>query len=108
MNGEGNFFGADLICLHDEQNVEIMYHPVDPDKSLSLKGLKTEPLLHHVMQNGQVLHPLPSLKEISDYRMARLSRLAPEHKRFENPHIYKVGISSRLMELRNELKQQHK
>jgi nicotinate phosphoribosyltransferase len=106
-NGDDNFFGADLICLHNEQDIDRMHHPVDTDKSMSLKGMKREPLLHPVMQDGRILHDLPSLKAIAAYCRERLARLAPEHKRFENPHIYKVGISSRLRDLRNELKHQH-
>ncbi|HEY9487934.1 MAG TPA: nicotinate phosphoribosyltransferase [Chryseosolibacter sp.] len=107
LNGEDNFFGADLISLHDEADVDRMYHPVDPDKSLSLSGMTKEPLLHPVMAGGRILHALPSLKEIAAYCKDRMNRLAPEHKRFEYPHIYKVGISARLRNLRNELKRQH-
>jgi nicotinate phosphoribosyltransferase len=108
LNGDNRFFGADLISLHDEKNIETMHHPVDPDKSLSLKGMKSEALLHPVMEKGKIVQPLPSLKEISAYCTARLARLPQEYKRFENPHIYKVGLSQRLRDLRNELKNQYK
>lgn len=108
LNGDDNFFGADLISLHSETELDMMFHPADPDQSLSLEGMKKEPLLHPVMEKGKVLHPLPSLKEISGYCMARLARLPQEYKRFENPHIYKVGISGPLRDMRNELKNQHK
>ena len=108
INGEGHFYGADLVTLEKEVNVNTMYHPADPDRSLGLGELKREPLLHTVMMNGRMSEPLPSLTEIRAYCMERLSRLAPEHKRFDNPHIYKVGISAGLRDLRNELKLQHK
>ena len=108
ISGEGNFFGADLISLADEIHVETMFHPADPDKSLSIKGMKAESVLHPVMEKGKMLEPLPSLKEICDYSMTRLARLPQEYKRFQNPHIYKVGISGRLRDLRNELKNQYK
>ncbi len=107
LNGESRFFGADVITLHDEPEADRMYHPVDPDKSLALKGMKREPLLHPVMENGKILGTLPSLKEIAAYAASRLQQLAPEHKRFEYPHIYKIGISEALRDLRNELKRQH-
>ena len=108
FNGDDRFFGADLIALHDENSIGTMYHPVDPDKSLSVKGMKSEPLLDPVMIDGKIVQPLPSLEEISAYRAARLALLPQEYKRFENPHIYKVGISDRLRDLRNELKNQYK
>ena len=104
---DDSFFGADLITLHDEKDIDIMHHPVDPDKLLSVSGLKKENLLHKVMSAGQIRGDLPSLKQISEYCANRLSRLAPEHKRFQNPHIYKVGLSARLRDLRNEMKHQH-
>lgn len=107
FNEEGNFLGADLVALHDESDVNRMYHPADPDKWLSLSGLKQEKLLHRVMSEGKIVETLPSLEQISEYCQSRLARLAPEHKRFQNPHLYKVGISTRLRDLRNEMKRQH-
>lgn len=108
LNGDNNFFGADVITLADEKEFDRMYHPVDPDKSLSLKGMKQEPLLHPVMERGRIIGSLPSLNEIAEFAAARLKKLAPEHKRFEYPHTYKIGISARLRDLRNELRNQHK
>lgn len=108
INGEDNFFGADLIALEHERNVGMMFHPADADKSLSLKGMEKEPLLHPVMQNGRITQEDRSLNEIASFSLDRLACLPQEHKRFQNPHIYKVGISGPLRDLRNELKNQHK
>ena len=108
VNGSGNFLGADVVTLENEKNVTLMHHPSEPDKSLSLQGLKQEPLLHPRMRNGRILEASPSLTQISAFSMGRLARVPEEHKRFQNPHIYKVGISGSLRDLRNELKLQHK
>ena len=54
MNGAG-FFGADIITTSDEANSSVMHHPFEPEKSLDLTGLKQEPLLRKVMENGQIL-----------------------------------------------------
>ncbi|HET9486506.1 MAG TPA: nicotinate phosphoribosyltransferase [Chryseosolibacter sp.] len=107
INGQGTFFGADLVSLHNERNVEMMHHPAEPDKFLSLKGLKQEPLLRPLMESGRVTASLPSLQEIAAFSSSRLALLPTEHKRFENPHIYKIGLSPALRDLRNELKNQH-
>src|SRR5690606_7975313 len=96
FNGHDNFYGADAVALHDEPPIERMYHPYDPDKSMSTKGFRFEPLLSCVMESGEISRPLPSLSEISRWCMDRLARLPPEYKRFENPHLYKVGISGPL------------
>jgi nicotinate phosphoribosyltransferase len=42
-------------------------------------------------------------RESAAYAQERLTHLAPEHKRFEFPHIYKVGISQELLNLRARL-----
>ncbi|ELR68497.1 Nicotinate phosphoribosyltransferase [Fulvivirga imtechensis AK7] len=107
INGEGNFFGADVITLADENVPDIMYHPVEPDKSLEIKGLTSEPLLHKVMDQGKIVFT-PSLKEIAAYCQERLNMLPDEHKRFYYPHIYKVGLSEKLRHKRDEMKKYYK
>lgn len=108
INGAGKFFGADVIASSEETQPALMHHPYEPDKSLDLKGLKQEPLLQKVMENGKIIGSLPSLSETAAYCQQRLTMLPDEHKRFEYPHIYKVGISEKLRDQRNQLKNQYK
>jgi nicotinate phosphoribosyltransferase len=42
------------------------------------------------------------------YLKTRLEKLPDEYKRLENPHIYKVGLSTRLNDLRDDLIQKYK
>jgi len=107
-NGDDNFYGADAIALRHEKDPDTMYHPFEPEKSISLKGFKKEPLLHKVMENGKMSIINIPLDEISSFRNERLSLLPEEFKRFDNPHVYKVGISTELMTLRDDLKNQYK
>ena len=44
-----------------------------------------------------------SLKEIQDYAKDSFSKFHKSYKRFINPHIYKVSLSSNLKELKHEL-----
>ncbi|HZI24503.1 MAG TPA: nicotinate phosphoribosyltransferase [Chryseolinea sp.] len=104
----GRFLGADIITCDGETKADVMYHPFEPDKSLDLKGYKQEPLLSKVMENGSISVAQPNIKEIANYCRARLALLPEEHKRFDNPHIYKVGISEKLREERNQMKNQFK
>jgi len=108
LNESNTFFGADVITLADETVTDIMHHPFEPDKSLVLKGLTKEPLLHEVMSGGKMLKDHPSLKQIASYCQQRLKMVPQEHKRFYNPHLYKVGISDKLREERNQLRNQYK
>ena len=103
IDNENKFIGADAITMADEQNVEIMYHPLYPLKSLSLIKQIKEPLLHTVMENGIRVTGYKTVKEIAQYSLARINRLPEEYKRFDNPHIYKVGISKKLQSERDRL-----
>jgi nicotinate phosphoribosyltransferase len=96
-------FVADGITLDDEGSVDIIFHPHRPDKSSSVGAYKKEPLFAKVMEKGRVVMDRKKIPESADYARARLEQLPEEHKRFENPHIYRVGISSRLMDLRTGL-----
>lgn len=102
FNGNGNFY-ADGIMLDDELSVEKIYHPLQPMKSSNVTGKDSEELQSKVFENGKVLLENKPVSEIAEYAKERLNKLPDEHKRFENPHIYKIGISSKLMNLRNEL-----
>lgn len=103
IDNDNKFDGADAITMADEQNVEIMYHPVYPLKSLSLNKYLKEPLLQKVMENGIRVRNPKTLTEIAQYSHNRLEKLPEEYKRFDNPHIYKVGISKNLQSERDRL-----
>jgi len=98
-----DMYYGDAVILEEEKEIDIMYHPYQPSKYCDFKNYRNERLLKKVMENGEILLPPGTTKEIADYVIERLSMLPDEHKRFENPHIYKVGISKKLMDLRNKL-----
>jgi nicotinate phosphoribosyltransferase len=98
-----NFMGADAVTLSDESDIGIMYHPLYPLKSLLLAKYNKQPLLHKVMENGEKVNKSKTLAEIADYSINRLLSLPEEYKRFDNPHIYKIGISKKLETERNRL-----
>ncbi len=103
----GIFTGADAITMADEEDIDIMYHPLYPLKTLSVKKFHKEPLMEQVMKNGQRLTKKKSLQEIADYTRERLLSLPAEYKRFNYPHIYKVGLSANLKNERDRLVEEH-
>lgn len=103
LDDEGNFWGGDAIALHDETALVMMHHPTEPNKSTALQGLSLEPLLKKVMDRGAIMDQY-TLTDIAEFTAHRLSQLPKEYKRFENPHIYKVGISINLKNLRDDLR----
>ena len=56
-----------------------------------------------VMDGGQQLGPTMSLGRMADYCAEQLRRLPEGSLRLVNPHRYKVGVSRRLLTLRDEL-----
>lgn len=106
-DSNGNFYG-DGIMLEEENGVETIYHPHYPAKHADIHDFNAEPLLHKVYSEGTPTIDIPAATDSADYARQRLSKLNPEHKRFENPHIYKIGISEKLMNLRDELTQSFK
>jgi nicotinate phosphoribosyltransferase len=105
-----NTFYADAIALadEDEKDIQTIFHPRYPDRNTTVAGLNKEIITHKVVENGQTIIKEKSISEISEYRQHRVSQLPDEHKRFENPHVYKVGLSNNLMSLRNQLISAHR
>lgn len=107
FNGENKFY-ADCIALLNEKEIHWMQHPFDIYKKCNLENLEKEEIMSAVMIDGNSVNAKSSVKEIADYVEYRFSQLPVEHKRFEFPHIYKVGLSPELLKLRDDLLQQKK
>ncbi len=108
LDSHGKFYGADAVALESEGKIHKMIHPFDPTKTLNLDRFQQEPLLSKVMEEGKKIFAVPSTKEIAEFSKSRLALLPKDYKRFENPHIYKVGLSPNLKEARDELIELHK
>ncbi|QVY64733.1 nicotinate phosphoribosyltransferase [Polaribacter sp. Q13] len=108
LDDKGMFYGADAVALYKEGEVAKIEHPFDATKSLNLDAFKQEPLLEKVMENGKKIVPSRSVSEIAEYSQSRLAQLPNEYKRFQNPHIYKIGLSLKLKQDRDQLIQEHK
>jgi nicotinate phosphoribosyltransferase len=102
FNNDGSFYG-DAVLLDHEKVLERMHHPTFPAKKSDLNGFQYEELLSPIIKDGKVVRMPLSVKEIATYSRKRLDQLQREFKRLDNPHIYKVGISTKLMESRDIL-----
>ncbi|MCX7548135.1 nicotinate phosphoribosyltransferase [Xanthomarina sp. F1114] len=108
LDKNGMFYGADAIAGFTEENVTNMEHPFDSRKSLNLDRFTHEPLLEKVMENGKRINSPRTVSEIAAYSKSRLEKLPEEYKRFQNPHIYKIGLSTQLKLERDKLVQKHR
>jgi len=105
-NQDGTF-KADVITLSDEKieaGVEqTFYHPSNDYQNFIFTPAKTEPLLEKRIENGKCVGVPPSLQEIKIYAEKQLDRLDYTSKRLLNPHIYKVSLSEKMRNLKQNL-----
>ena len=52
---------------------------------------------------GKRVYSCPSLPDIQSHAKKELTSLHPGVKRFENPHLYPVGLSPYLAQLKSDL-----
>lgn len=105
---ESGEFLIDGVFIEEEEKLNALYHPLFPEKNRLVGQLRGEDILHLAMENGKRILPVPKLEEIRDYKESRLNSLPEEYKRFEFPHIFKIGISEGLLNLRKHLLEKHK
>ncbi|KAF0093217.1 MAG: nicotinate phosphoribosyltransferase [Puniceicoccaceae bacterium 5H] len=96
---EAQELAADAVVLADETAPERMIHPFEPHRQLPLAPYGGDGLLQPVMQHGEPLAEPAPIRTLADQTHRRLAQLPPEHRRFENPHPYKVGLSPQLRAL---------
>lgn len=106
-DSRGRFY-ADGILLAEDDPGRMIHHPFYTTKHADVSSFQAEPLLHPVVTEGELQIDLPAPADSARYARQRLDKLNDEHKRFDNPHIYKVGISETLMNLRDKLTQKLK
>lgn len=104
-DSSGELLGADIISLSTEKEFKEMYHPLDERKKMSLENCTGQPLLSKVMENGKHTSEPKSVSEIASFSKSRRDQLPQEFKRFDNPHIYKIGLSKALKKERDQLLQ---
>lgn len=96
-------FNSDGILLDSEGSINTIQHPYIEYKTSEVAHLQAKEIMQKVVDKGHLVIESPSVEESRNYAKSQLSKLNEEHKRFDNPHVYKVGISRELFELKNHL-----
>ena len=102
---------ADLIALSDEpmpsgETFEI-FDPNATWKRKKLYNFEVRELLVPIFEKGKCVYKSPSIDEIRQYCKDQIGTLWNEALRFENPPIYKVDLSQKLYDLKNEILNKH-
>ncbi|PIF03256.1 MAG: nicotinate phosphoribosyltransferase [Draconibacterium sp.] len=101
--GEDGKFLIDGIISIGEKDVDTLYHPLHTAKNMNIASLKTEKLLTPVIVEGVSKLEKRKPQEIHRFLEERAELLPREHKRFVSPHLYKVGVSKKLIDQRDQL-----
>jgi nicotinate phosphoribosyltransferase len=104
------FMRGDVMFLEEEvpQSKALrVYHPSIPhvSKTYPPRFSRSE-LLVPVIKQGVLVYSKPLLTEIQKNTRRNLDRLGPEFKRFQNPHIYHVSLSQKLLRTKQALLKQ--
>jgi len=91
---QGGRFAGDVIGLEHES-------PEPPSQEAD--AALVEALLHPVVRNGELLKPLPSLKELQQRAAAQVDALGSEVKRIIDPDRYPTEVTAPLLALVDEL-----
>ncbi len=102
---------ADLIMLEEEEidtgKPLTIFDPVDTWKKMTLRNYSVRELLVPVFKNGQCIYKSPDLPDIQAYAKSELDTLWEEYKRLTNPHVFKVDLSQKLYDLKQNLLRQY-
>lgn len=106
----GNEALGDIMCFDFEKMVPgknyIFYDPVYESKFFSMRAERYDaivPLLRKQMISGKALKQYPSLQELKKKTVSELKTIHQSYKRIINPHIYKVSISKKIRNKKNEM-----
>ncbi len=102
IDDAGAFYG-DAIVRADESSIDHIYDPAHPTvRNVAVAEYTQEPLLEPAMCDGEIVADRHTAREAAEYARRRLARLPEGHRRFENPHRFKVGLSEALLQARDQ------
>ncbi len=98
---------ADLICLEDEiidtDKPLTIFHPELTYKKTTYTDFEIRELMVPIFKNGELVYKLPSLKEIGKYADENIAMFFPEYRRVVNTQTFKVDLSQKLWNLKQQL-----
>lgn len=106
VNGEDRFaLDAILLDNEDVSRIRVVRHPSVEFKRTRVdrEHFVPEPVFHPIVENGKPVMIFPGLADVRAFARERFNRLPDGHKRFVHPHMYRIGLSNALYNLRRRL-----
>ena len=85
-----------------------MVDPLNEHNKLTIKNYNIRELQEAVFVGGELVYQDPTIVEKQKYCEEQMATLYPEVKRTENPHLYYIDLSRKLLQLKKELIRQAK
>ena len=101
---------GDVIAFKDEEINKDSYeliNPLEEWKRKTINNYDVRELQVKVFENGKQIYEVPSVMDRQEYCNKEMKTLYPEVKRFENPHLYYVDLSEKLLSTKKELIKEH-
>ncbi|AKL93598.1 nicotinate phosphoribosyltransferase PncB [Clostridium aceticum] len=103
---------GDLIMLEEEtidtSKPLTIFHPTYTWKTKTFTNYKIREMLVPLYIDGKLVVPRKTVKEIKAYVAEELDSLWPEYKRLIRPQLYKVDLSEKLWNLKNDMVSQYR
>lgn len=98
---------ADLIILEDEKidttKDLTIFHPLYTWKKKTFKNYTLKPLLKPLFIDGRCVYEKKPVMQIREFCKQELETLWSQYKRIHSPETYKVDLSLKLWNLKNEM-----
>ena len=97
---------GDVIALYDEIIPEDEYTLVSPTeewKKTKITNYYVRELQVPIFLNGELVYNVPRARERRDYCTEEFKTIYPEIKRKDNPHVYYVDLSEKLLQLKKQM-----
>ena len=98
---------ADFMCEKDEKfdfsQPLTITHPTERWKKQTIEDYFVKSLYVDVIKNGEVVYEFPTVAELQRKCTSSLNEFWSEYKRLDKPQIYKVDLSDKLYDLKQEL-----
>ncbi len=112
IDKESNKAIADLITDYteviDETKPLTITSPTERWKTLTLTNFKAKSLLNKIAIDGKIVYEFPSLQEIKQKCKDNLEEFWDEYKRNEKAQIYKVDLSDKVYNIKQELIEEYR
>lgn len=104
---------CDVLTFNEEKIDDtkdyICVDPNKPWKEIVVKNFIAKPLLETYIKDGELVHEMPTLKEIRNYTLDKLKNEVWEtEQRLCNPHIHYVNMSKKLYDCKIKMLEEEK